>query len=116
MDEVFKKNEQALKGGDNFQDDDDIRATKAALLPLFDKKLDPWPHQVAAIIRLEKELRMLEEKSKTSGAQTLPTVVLGQLGCGLGKSVILAILARYMASLNETTKVLVCTPSNWVTH
>ena len=82
------------------------------LLPLFDKKLEPWPHQVAAIIRLEKELRMLDAKCRSPGAKTLPKVLLGQLGCGLGKSVVLALLARYMVAVNADAKILVCTPSN----
>ena len=59
---------------------------------------------------------MLDAKCQSPGAKTLPKVLLGQLGCGLGKSVVLALLARYMVAVNPDAKILVCTPSNWVTH
>ena len=43
-------------------------------------------------------------------------VILGQFGCGIGKSAILAVYAKYLAQSRPRSKVLVCTPSAWVTH
>ena len=43
-------------------------------------------------------------------------VILGQFGCGIGKSAILVVYAKYLLSSGATKKVLVCTPSVWVTH
>ena len=44
---------------------------KATLLLLFDGKLEPWPHQVKAILRLEKERIMLLNKKKEDGSGQL---------------------------------------------
>ena len=67
-------------------------------------------------MRLEKERLQLEQKKASSEKAKLPLVILGQFGCGMGKSAILAVYAKYLASLNSKSKVLVCTPSTWVTH
>ena len=44
--------------------DDEARGMKATLLLLFDGKLEPWPHQIKAVLRLEKERLMLLNKEK----------------------------------------------------
>ena len=44
--------------------DDETKGMKATLLLLFDGKLEPWPHQVKAVLRLEKERLMLLNKKK----------------------------------------------------
>ena len=51
--------------------DDEARGMKAALLLFFDGKLEPWPHQVKAVLRLEKERLMLLNKKKEDGSQQL---------------------------------------------
>ena len=76
VDEVFKRNDAALSMDDE-ELDDEARGMKATLLLLFDGKLEPWPHQVKAVLRLEKERLMLLNKKKEDGIQKLlrPTVL-----------------------------------------
>ncbi len=118
VDEVFKRNEAALTMADE-ELDDEAKKIKEALQELFDGKLEPWPHQVQAIMRLEMERRSQQRKNHEGTAsipKQLPVVILGQLGCGIGKSAILAVYAKYLLTSGATKKVLVCTPSVWVTH
>ena len=118
--------------------DDETKGMKATLLLLFDGKLEPWPHQVKAVLRLEKERLMLFRKKEDGSGQMLANglhcaikdgasgrsqlecpqslVILGQFGCGIGKSAILVVYAKYLLSSGATKKVLVSTPSVWVTH
>ena len=55
---MFKRNEIALTMSDE-ELDDETKEMKSTIRTLFDGKLEPWPHQVKAVIRLEKERRAL---------------------------------------------------------
>ena len=49
-------------------------------------------------------------------ARQLPLVLLAQIGCGVGKSAIEAVLAKHLADQDPHAKVLVCAPGKWVNY
>lgn len=54
--------------------------------------------------------------NEVPGAKKLPSVVLAQIACGIGKSAIEAVLAKHLAAQDKLAKILVCAPDEFVAH